>query len=93
MVELVENFCVVFGECIDGLDWMGEEIKVNVKVKLVVFCFKIGYFDEWIFYEGLLIIVDDLLINEYNLCKFFRVQELEEELKFINCERWGMILQ
>lgn len=47
MVELVENLCIVLGECIENLDWMSEEIKVNVKEKLMVFNFKIGYLDEW----------------------------------------------
>ena len=93
MAELVENLRAALGERIDGLDWMGEETKVNAKAKLAAFRPKIGYPDKWISYEGLSITADDLLTNEHNLRKFFRAQELEEELKPTNRERWGMTPQ
>ena len=37
MAELVENLRAALGERIDGLDWMGEETKVNAKAKLAAF--------------------------------------------------------
>lgn len=93
MAELVENLRTALGERIDGLDWMGEETKVNAKAKLAAFRPKIGYPDEWLSYEGLSVTADDLLTNEHNIRKFFRALELEEELKPTNRERWGMTPQ
>ena len=93
MAELVENLRAALGERIDGLDWMGEETKVNAKAKLAAFNPKIGYPDEWISYEGLEITDQDLLTNERNISKFFHAKQVEDELEPTNRERWGMTPQ
>lgn len=93
MAELVENLRKALGERIDGLDWMGDETKVNAKAKLYAFNPKIGYPDEWLSYEGLEITADDLLTNDRNLSQFFRNKEIEDELEPTNRERWGMTPQ
>lgn len=93
MAELVENLRAALGERIDGLDWMGEETKVNAKAKLAAFNPKIGYPDEWISYEGLEITAQDLVTNERNIAKFFHAKQVEDELEPTNRERWGMTPQ
>ncbi|WP_296052950.1 M13 family metallopeptidase [uncultured Alteromonas sp.] len=93
MAELLENLRAALGERIDGLDWMGEETKVNAKAKLAAFNPKIGYPDEWISYEGLEITAQDLVTNERNIAKFFHAKQVEDELEPTNRERWGMTPQ
>lgn len=90
MSELVENLRTALGERIKGLDWMGEETKVNAQAKLEAFRPKIGYPDKWQSFDGLTISDSDVLANVHNLRKFFNAQDVEKELQPTDRERWGM---
>ncbi|MBT1065374.1 M13 family metallopeptidase [Bowmanella sp. Y26] len=90
MSELVENLRTALGERIKGLDWMGEETKVNAQAKLEAFRPKIGYPDKWQSFDGLTINSSDVLANVHNLRKFFNAQDVEKELQPTDRERWGM---
>jgi len=63
MTTLVENLRVAYGEGIKGLDWMGEETKVQALDKLAKFTPKIGYPEKWKDYSELEISADDLVGN------------------------------
>ncbi|MEQ3659601.1 MAG: M13 family metallopeptidase [Glaciecola sp.] len=93
MAVLVENLRKALGERIDGLDWMGEETKVNAKLKLMAFRPKIGYPDEWQSFEGLSLSNNDLLGNVKSLRRFFQAQSVEREMQKTDRERWGMAPQ
>ena len=93
MAELVENLRKALGERIEGLDWMGEETKVNAQAKLQAFNPKIGYPDVWQSFDGLTIADNDLVGNIRNLRQFFQAQDVEKELKPTDRNRWGMTPQ
>jgi putative endopeptidase len=63
MITLVENLRSAYAEGIKGLDWMGEETKVQALEKLAKFTPKIGYPDKWKDYSDLEISADDLFGN------------------------------
>lgn len=93
MAELVENLRTAMGQRIDGLDWMGEETKVNAHAKLASFNPKIGYPDVWQEFDGLTISNNDLVGNIKNLRTFFREDSVAKELQKTDRNRWGMTPQ
>jgi putative endopeptidase len=93
MADLVENLRTALGQRIDGLEWMGEETKVNARAKLAAFKPKIGFPDEWQSFTGLEIKPDDLLGNVIRLRQFFRNDSASKELETTDRERWGMAPQ
>lgn len=93
MSVLVENLRTALGERIDGLDWMGEETKVNAKAKLAAFRPKIGYPDVAIDFSGVDISADNLVGNVRNLREFFQAKDVANEMKPTDRERWGMVPQ
>ncbi|NVJ58753.1 MAG: M13 family metallopeptidase [Gammaproteobacteria bacterium] len=93
MADLVENLRTALGERIENLDWMGEETKANATAKLKAFRPKIGYPDKWQSFDGLTITSDDLLGNVHNIRRFFQQEEVAQELKKTDRERWGMVPQ
>ncbi|GAA0817047.1 M13 family peptidase [Colwellia asteriadis] len=93
MAELVENLRTALGQRIDGLDWMGEETKVNAHAKLAAFNPKIGYPDVWQKYDGLTISKTDLVSNITNLRQFFNADSVAKELQKTDRNRWGMTPQ
>jgi predicted metalloendopeptidase len=93
MAELVENLRKALGERINGLDWMGEETKVNAQAKLASFVPKIGYPDVWQDFTGLEIKADDLLGNVVRMRQFFRQESANKELEKTDRNRWGMAPQ
>ncbi|MBU2894477.1 M13 family metallopeptidase [Colwellia sp. D2M02] len=93
MAELVENLRTALGQRIDGLDWMGEETKVNAHAKLAAFNPKIGYPDVWQKYDGLTISKTDLVGNITNLRQFFNADSVAKELQKTDRNRWGMTPQ
>lgn len=93
MAELVENLRKALGKRIEGLDWMGEQTKVNAQAKLQAFNPKIGYPDVWQGFEGLSISDSDLVGNVRNLRQFFQAKDVENELKPTDRNRWGMTPQ
>ncbi|QOL25960.1 M13 family metallopeptidase [Thalassotalea sp. LPB0316] len=93
MAELVENLRKALGERIDGLDWMGEETKVNARAKLAAFNPKIGYPDVWQEFDGLTINKSDLVGNVKNMREFFRADSVAKELQKTDRNRWGMTPQ
>ena len=93
MAELVKNLRTALGQRIDGLDWMGEETKVNAHAKLASFNPKIGYPDVWQEFDGLTISNNDLVGNVKNLRTFFREDSIAKELQKTDRNRWGMTPQ
>lgn len=93
MSELVENLRIALGQRIENLDWMGEETKKNAQQKLEAFVPKIGYPDEWQSFDGLEMSSDDLLANTIAMRKFFKKQDLEDELEPTNRNDWFMTPQ
>ena len=63
MADLVENLRLAYDEGIDGLEWMGEDARLQAKDKLSKFRPKIGYPDKWKDYSKLEIAADDLIGN------------------------------
>ncbi len=63
MDALVVNLRKAMAQSIDGLDWMGDQTKVEARAKLATFDPKIGYRDNLEVYEGLAITPDDPLAN------------------------------
>jgi predicted metalloendopeptidase len=61
MDDLIENLRAAFKEGIEGLEWMGEETKVEAQDKLAKFNPKIGYPDEWTDYSSLEVDRNDLI--------------------------------
>ncbi|MCL1045340.1 M13 family metallopeptidase [Shewanella electrodiphila] len=93
MAELVENLRAALGQRIDGLDWMGDETKVNAHAKLAAFKPKIGYPDVWQEFDGLALTNKDLLSNIKNLRQYFHADSVAKELKKTDRNRWGMTPQ
>ncbi|MDP2561640.1 M13 family metallopeptidase [Psychrobium sp. 1_MG-2023] len=93
MAELVENLRTALGQRIDGLDWMGDETKVNARAKLAAFTPKIGYPDVWQKFDGLTLSNNDLVGNINNIRQFFHEQSVSKELKKTDRNRWGMTPQ
>ncbi len=93
MGELVETLRKALHERVEGLDWMGEETKVNAKAKLAAFRPKIGYPDQWQSFAGLDIDPQYLVKNIRQLREFFHQQQVERELQPTDRERWGMTPQ
>ncbi|KPZ70310.1 MULTISPECIES: M13 family metallopeptidase [Shewanella] len=93
MAELVENLRTALGQRIDGLDWMGDETKVNAHAKLAAFKPKIGYPDVWQEFDGLTLTNKDLITNIQNLRQYFHADSVAKELKKTDRNRWGMTPQ
>ncbi|MDX1282702.1 M13 family metallopeptidase [Shewanella colwelliana] len=93
MAELVENLRTALGQRIDGLDWMGDETKVNAHAKLKAFNPKIGYPDVWQEFDGLKLTKTDLVGNIQNLRQYFRADSVAKELQKTDRNRWGMTPQ
>ena len=93
MAELVENLRTALGERIENLDWMGDETKVNAQEKLAAFNPKIGYPDEWVTFDGLAVVRDDLVANVQNIRQFFQQKSVADELEPTDRNRWGMTPQ
>ncbi|HBY86916.1 MAG TPA: peptidase M13, partial [Colwellia sp.] len=93
MAQLVENLRTALGQRIDGLDWMGEETKVNAHAKLAAFNPKIGYPDVWQEFDGVTISKNDLVGNIKHLRQFFNADSVAKELKKTDRNRWGMTPQ
>lgn len=63
MIEMFENIWMVLLIWIDNFEWMMDEIKVWVQEKLVVMIVKIVYFEVWIDYFELDVVLGDLMGN------------------------------
>lgn len=63
MTTLVENLRQAYGGGIRGLDWMGDETKIQALDKLAKFTPKIGYPEKWKDYSELEISANDLVGN------------------------------
>ncbi|AZG73381.1 M13 family metallopeptidase [Shewanella livingstonensis] len=93
MAELVKNLRTALGQRIDGLDWMGDETKVNAHAKLAAFNPKIGYPDVWQQFDGLSLTKNDLVGDIKNLRKYFQADSVAKELEKTDRNRWGMTPQ
>lgn len=93
MDTLVENLRASFKDGIDGLEWMGEETKVQAQYKLAKFNPKIGYPDVWETYQGLEIDRSDL----YGTVKSTRQWGWDDQVSDLGApidrDEWGMTPQ
>jgi putative endopeptidase len=93
MAELVENLRTALGQRIDGLEWMGDDTKVNAHAKLAAFNPKIGYPDVWQQFDGLTLTKNDLVGDIKNLRQYFQADSVAKELQKTDRNRWGMTPQ
>jgi len=93
MAALVENLRTALGQRIDGLDWMGDETKVNAHAKLAAFNPKIGYPNVWQEYDDLTLSKNDLVGDIKRLRQYFQADSVANELKKTDRNRWGMTPQ
>ncbi|MCB9188772.1 MAG: M13 family metallopeptidase [Flavobacteriales bacterium] len=91
--EMVDNITLVFDERIEQLDWMSEETKVKAKEKLSSFARKLGFPDVWKSYEGLSIVPDNYVQNQFSLARFNIEDNLGRLGKEINKDEWHMAPQ
>lgn len=93
MTDLVENLRTALGQRIDGLDWMGDETKVEARKKLASFFPKIGYPDQWVDLSGIEIAAGDLVGNAKRVAKFFRDDQIARLNEKTDRTRWFMTPQ
>ncbi len=90
MLELVDNLLAVYGESIDGLDWMTEATKEQAHAKLATFRSKIGYPDKWKDYSGLQIVPGDVVGNAIRAGRFDHDYEMAKLGGPIDRDEWFM---
>lgn len=90
MLELVGNLLAVYGESIDGLDWMTEETKEAARAKLATFRPKIGYPDRWKDYDGLEVVPGDVVGNAIRTARFHHDFEIAKLGGPIDRDEWFM---
>ena len=93
MQALVENLRAALKDSIDSLDWMGEETKVEARLKLESFRPKIAYPDEWKDLSAIEISRDDLFANARSVREFNYLDEISRLGQPTNREEWGMTPQ
>jgi putative endopeptidase len=93
MQTLVANLIEAYRESITGLDWMGEETKLEALKKLDSFRAKIGYPDKWIDYSAVEADPDDLLGNVERAHSADVDRHLDEVGKPVDREKWLMTPQ
>ena len=93
MQSLVTNLIEAYRESITGLDWMGEETKIEALKKLGSFRAKIGYPDKWIDYSAVEIDPSDLLGNVERAHSADVDRHLAEVGKPVDREKWLMTPQ
>ncbi|AXJ11691.1 M13 family metallopeptidase [Arthrobacter sp. PM3] len=93
MQTLVANLIEAYRESITGLDWMGEETKLEALKKLDAFRAKIGYPDKWIDYSAVDIDPADLLGNVERAHSADVDRHLDEVGKPVDREKWLMTPQ
>ena len=93
MQDLVENLRAALNDSINNLDWMGEETKVEARLKLESFRPKIAYPDEWKDLSAIEISRDDLFANARSVREFNYLDEISRLGQPTNREEWGMTPQ
>ncbi len=93
MVELVENLRTALGQRIDGLDWMGDDTKVEARKKLASFNPKIAYPDVWRDLSSIDIVAGDLFTNATNIRAFNYADQLARLSRPTNRDEWFMTPQ
>ncbi len=93
MQTLVANLIEAYRQSITGLDWMGEDTKLEALKKLDAFRAKIGYPDEWIDYSAVEIDPADLLGNVERAHNADVDRHLDEVGKPVDRNKWLMTPQ
>jgi putative endopeptidase len=93
MQGLVANLIEAYRESITGLEWMGEETKLEALKKLDSFRAKIGYPDKWIDYSAVEVDPGDLLGNVERAHSADVDRHLDEVGKPVDREKWLMTPQ
>jgi putative endopeptidase len=93
MQALVGNLIEAYRESITGLQWMGEDTKLEALKKLEAFRAKIGYPDEWIDYSAVEIDPSDLLGNVERAHNADVDRHLDEVGKPVDRNKWLMTPQ
>ncbi len=93
MDTLVENIRGAFKDGIDGLEWMGDDTKVQAQYKLSKFNPKIGYPDKWETYKGLSVDRDDLIGTIQSARAWSWEDQIGQLGQPIDRDEWGMTPQ
>ena len=93
MDSLVENLRAALDDSISGLDWMGQETKIEARLKLESFRPKIAYPDEWKDLSAIEVSRDDLFANARSVREFNYLDEISRLGTPTNREEWGMTPQ
>ncbi|MCZ6502296.1 MAG: M13 family metallopeptidase [Gammaproteobacteria bacterium] len=93
MQALVENMRKAYGERIDALTWMSDATKKEARVKLAAFRAKIGYPDQWLDLDAIVIEKDDLFGNALRIRTFFEDYDVARLKRPTDREEWFMMPQ
>lgn len=93
MDMFVEYVSCVIGESLEMLEWMDDEIWVEVIVKYESFIIKIGYLDVWLDYFLIEIVFDDLFGNVQCILVWVCVDICVCLCGFVCDWEWFMLLQ
>ncbi|UTW59789.1 M13 family metallopeptidase [Kordiimonas sp. SCSIO 12603] len=93
MSELVENLRTALGQRIDGLEWMGDDTKVEARKKLASFNPKIGYPNKWKDLSSMEIKAGDLFGNAKSI-RLYNYEDTKSRLhKKTDKDEWFMTPQ
>jgi putative endopeptidase len=90
MLAMVNNLQAVYGERIQGLEWMSAETKTKAMEKLNSFMKKIGYPDTWKDYTGLEIDRNNYVQNILRSNEFDNNFNMSKLGKPVDRTEWGM---
>lgn len=90
MVTLVENLGTALGQRIDGLEWMGDDTKVQAQKKLSTFNPKIGYPDKWRDVSAIEIVKGDLFANAKAVAAFNHQRSVDRLTSKTDKDEWFM---
>ena len=93
MQELVDNLIKAYESSIEGLDWMGEETRVQALDKLHKFTPKIAYPEKWKDYSGLEIERDDLVGNVHRSALMVYQRDIDRQGGPVDRAEWHMTPQ
>jgi putative endopeptidase len=93
MDELVENLSTALAQSITELEWMGEETKIEARLKLESFRPKIAYPDQWKDFSEVELSRDDLFANAQVLRIFNYQDEISRLGTTTDRDEWFMTPQ
>ncbi|MAK62966.1 MAG: zinc metalloprotease [Ponticaulis sp.] len=93
MTELVENLRKAMRQNLEGLEWMGEDTKVEAYDKLAKFTPKIGYPEKFETYDGLTIVEGEAFANDMAVAEWQYADMISQLGQPIDKTEWFMFPQ